>query len=1074
MAYTMRHTLLTGCATMALSVSVVSEAAASLSVTTKIRPEYARIMFTWDQKVKFNPSANGKTLTIRFNKAGTVPLSRLKQSLSPYISAASQSKDKKTVTLRMNEAYKIRSFVSGTSNGVDVLLKSSPRPATIVTDKTPLVEPKATTAPSRVVRTAKATQAPTPTLKKKAEKKQKPKPIISTKVKTQVSAKTSTKKAAKAEKILTTKTAFQPIPKLKPEAEPVKKAEDKKIEVATKAPPKELKKVTKAESIKEKAEALVKATKITKAEDAITPEKMPPLNVASKDSKKKMLVSVKNGKQTSQLYFGFDERTATAAFERGDDTYLVFSKKRQMDTKRLNEVLPDYIKRIEQIPSDKGTVLRIIPHTKMSVIAHQTGRGYEWLVNTSRRSQLPKQVIAPDILSKPPVKPHIFLKAMQTSAPITFTQSSSGEIITAIPSYAPKSGVFPQRVTPEATMLRTGQGIAYVAHSDNLRLTKLRSGLRLSSLDGMDVSRDLAALNMDALIEEEAGSHSFFPYASWKAKDIAEFYAREQLLLSDIAIADSKSATRLRHNLVKLYMSEAMFNEALGLLDVIQQDDKDYYEVYQLAALEGAANFMAGRVGEAAQSFNRAELAEEDEIKYWKRLVGMMQGDKKALSYFGFNKQYAQNYSPAIRKRIAVLTADNALSQKKYNTVTSIINHLGEEELLDDIKNYTNYMVGRIHAESGNLDDAKEYLEPLIADINERFLRARASFTLATSQYKAGEITRPELIKTLEPLRNTWRGDGFELNLLNLLGELYVNNQQYIDGLRAWREAISHFPETAVAQDASARMASTFIDLFNKGKADDLMPLGALALYYEFRELTPLGNEGDKMIQNLADRLAGVDLLDKAASLLEHQVTFRLEKEERSRIGARLALIYLLNREPKKTLDVLELTGYGDNEDALTSKRNHLAAISYAKTGDWQTALNLLKDDYSDEAKYITLDIFWENKDWDKVTDIAEDILTNREDITAPLTTDQTRALLQVAIAYTFKSDAQQLQYLKDYFTPLVTDSNRKQTFEMITSGIDPVSKENIALLSEEMTKLESYLDNYRINLAQRGLSTTF
>ncbi|MEJ0067681.1 MAG: hypothetical protein WDO24_01900 [Pseudomonadota bacterium] len=74
-----------------------------------------------------------------------------------------------------------------------------------------------------------------------------------------------------------------------------------------------------------------------------------------------------------------------------------------------------------------------------------------------------------------------------------------------------------------------------------------------------------------------------------------------------------------------------------------------------------------------------------------------------------------------------------------------------------------------------------------------------------------------------------------------------------------------------------------------------LPPLTALALYDDFRDLTPPGPRGDKMIQNLADRLVAMDLLDRAGELLDYQIKNRLSGTEKARIGARLAVVQMLD-----------------------------------------------------------------------------------------------------------------------------------------------------------------------------------
>ena len=64
-----------------------------------------------------------------------------------------------------------------------------------------------------------------------------------------------------------------------------------------------------------------------------------------------------------------------------------------------------------------------------------------------------------------------------------------------------------------------------------------------------------------------------------------------------------------------------------------------------------------------------------------------------------------------------------------------------------------------------------------------------------------------------------------------------------------------------VEDDAQA----LFSQIFLSSKGDDLPPVDALAMFYEFRDLTPIGRRGDEMIRRLADRLVAVDLLGQAS-----------------------------------------------------------------------------------------------------------------------------------------------------------------------------------------------------------------
>ena len=115
-------------------------------------------------------------------------------------------------------------------------------------------------------------------------------------------------------------------------------------------------------------------------------------------------------------------------------------------------------------------------------------------------------------------------------------------------------------------------------------------------------------------------------------------------------------------------------------------------------------------------------------------------------------------------------------------------------------------------------------------------------------------------------------------------------------------------PNSDLTRKIQDEAAVTFDSLFLAGKGDALPPIEALGLFYDFRELTPIGRRGDEMIRRLADRLVAVDLLDQAAELLQHQVDHRLQGAARAQVATRLAVIYLMNHKPDRALATLQAT----------------------------------------------------------------------------------------------------------------------------------------------------------------------
>jgi hypothetical protein len=138
-----------------------------------------------------------------------------------------------------------------------------------------------------------------------------------------------------------------------------------------------------------------------------------------------------------------------------------------------------------------------------------------------------------------------------------------------------------------------------------------------------------------------------------------------------------------------------------------------------------------------------------------------------------------------------------------------------------------------------------------------------------TLRYAQNEIGKDEFIAALETLTIAWRGDETEAEALQILARLYTEENRYRDTFHTMRVALTVYPAASVTRNIHDDAAKTFDSLFLAGKADGLPAIDALSLFYDFRDLTPIGRRGDEMIRRLAERLVSVDLLDQAADLLQ-------------------------------------------------------------------------------------------------------------------------------------------------------------------------------------------------------------
>ena len=212
------------------------------------------------------------------------------------------------------------------------------------------------------------------------------------------------------------------------------------------------------------------------------------------------------------------------------------------------------------------------------------------------------------------------------------------------------------------------------------------------------------------------------------------------------------------------------------------------------------------------------------------------------------------------------------------------------------------------------------------ADSWDRPAAAQGVLRETVLRYSLGDLKRDDVITQLESLTTIWRGDETEIEALKDLAHLYTEDGRYRDAFYVMRSAMAAHPDSAMTRQIQDEAAATFNSLFLAGKGDAMPAIDALALFYDFRELTPVGSRGDEMIRRLADRLVSVDLLDQASDLLQYQVDHRLQGAARAQVATRLAVIYLMNRKPDRALATLRATRTADLSNELRNQRLLLEA----------------------------------------------------------------------------------------------------------------------------------------------------
>jgi outer membrane protein assembly factor BamD (BamD/ComL family) len=1023
-------------------LAIMAGMAFAAPVVVQPRDEYTRLLFPFDQPTTLNVGGGGQSVILNFSQPVDDSASNLQAKLGTVVLGVQQSADGHQLVLNLAKNYRVRQFISGNTVGIDIMMAAAD----------PAPEKPAAEAPTAI--------APTP---------------------------------AAANPMLTTKnTAPAPAPAAPPAAAPPVKPEAPAPQanpiLTTKKPP----------APEAPAPRPAKDTPPPPAPAPSAPAApAAPAPAAALDEP--FLVGVQPTKGGTLLEFPWKGRVAAAVFERGNDIWISFNRSVDVNAALLRTVMPTSVIKLDQFAYPSATVLRLTTDGSLHATASQPEKSYHWRVSLNHA--------APHAALDIPVSgerderdaSYLLLRVFDVAEPLSFYDPQFGDLLMVVPAYEVGRGMASTKATPELTLLPTQQGVAIVSRRDALQTTRDREGLKILGTTGLAVSENLPTLAPDATPTPGTSptSRVMIPYDKWFVAP-EDFATAEQTRMAALINASADARAEALLSLVRLYLGKGMGVESEGYLEILQKDYPNFYTENKLALLHAAANFMSGRLQEALQHISAPELADQEEATLWREAITLSQPQAMnfvpplppaedaaqeaakppaptapvpVFDYMAYDKSFIHFYPPLIRQRLALLAGDRYLRANIQDKALKVYESLNRDGILGPVQPYAELTLANIAIHKNKIPPALAALDRLSQQPNDLYVQARARYDAILLRLEKKMIKPAEAIEQLERLHMAWRGDGLERQLLMTLAALYQQSKQYDMALRTYQNVLQSFPGDPDTLTIAGDMADMFQRLFLDGTADEMSPLKSLALFYEFRALTPIGPRGDAMIQKLADRLASVDLLDRATQLLERQIRYRLSGEERARVGARLALLYLLDKQPQRALEVLDITNYGGMDGTLQRERLQLAAQALSANGTPEEALSLLYHDESESGSALRLEILWNMQDWPNVVNTAEDMLSSRPDLTARLNERETAVLLKLALGYSFEHDPNQLRYLRDYYMGLMPEGPFKEIFDYITNDTAPLDTEDFAMVAQQINRTESFLDAFRKKIANGQLS---
>jgi tetratricopeptide (TPR) repeat protein len=232
------------------------------------------------------------------------------------------------------------------------------------------------------------------------------------------------------------------------------------------------------------------------------------------------------------------------------------------------------------------------------------------------------------------------------------------------------------------------------------------------------------------------------------------------------------------------------------------------------------------------------------------------------------------------------------------------------------------FIRGLAHARVGQIDEAIALWRQVEGMADEE-TRIKASFAMATTLLEHGRSDIGETLARLLQMRPLWRGHAWEPSMLDRLAGIQAEAGDVFAAIRNWQDLAARHPAAADRMRIDDKIRITFERAWAGPGDHPLAPLRVLALIEEQPELMPPGDDGRKLRQALAGRLAGLDLVEPAIDLfLAASAGHPLSAAD----GASLASLHLRAMDPTAALDVLDTTAAVGLDQELLHERARLRA----------------------------------------------------------------------------------------------------------------------------------------------------
>jgi len=770
---------------------------------------------------------------------------------------------------------------------------------------------------------------------------------------------------------------------------------------------------------------------------------------------------------TVRLIFPFEQDTPAAVYKRGGAVWMIFDTHVSINTPSDMELMGGIASDIEVDSAGETQIVRLNMNAERLATLGSEGRSWVLSLGDILIAPTEPMVLSQDTTTTGRVR--VSADLQRPAKVHQIRDPNVGDQLYVVTAYPPSRAVVRDLEYVDFRALRAVHGLVVKPFHDELSVTIEESHVIIDSTDGLVLSAGVERRTEETLNDNE-NRVGFLDLTSFGVDNPVEFREKREEISRRITETSDGALELTRLELVRFYLSMNLAQEAIGVANVIMTDTKRPAMQDKTKIALAAANVLANRPDDALELLLDEGIGENIDAIMWRTIARAQRSEFDMARADGLRaEEVVPNYPSWLQNEFYFAAARAAIEENDASLAVRYLDAIDFAQLDKASLSKYDLLSGRVDEIEERYEEALDtYGAVMNADI--RPTHAEAVYRTLVILEKTERIDIEKAKETLELQSLTWRGDPLAAKIQHMMGQFQFQSGDYRAGFETLELMATEYQDTPDETALYDEAKQVFANLYLNGEADRMDPIAALAIFYDFRNLAPVGAKGDEMIRNLARRLVGVDLLEQAAGLLEYQIDNRLEGVARAKIAADLAVIQIADHRPDLALKTLYRTRLANLVPTLERQRRILEARALIDAGRDELAVDILRGLEGRDASLLEVDAHWAGRRYREAGEMLERIYSDGLP-EGSLSTSVRNHMVKAAVAYTLAGDEIGLTRLRAKFSGRMSGTPEWPVFEFVTgkTAYGTLEFRKLARQIADVDSLNSFLNAYKTQYVDSG-----